>query len=153
MRQMMIAAGITDKDVQDAVIAYVSDSNKAKANLFQLAQTAAQALQTPLVLPKPSTDGGEGNADKATAVNAKVATTFAAYQTAAAAEKARQTKALADLDAKIHYSTTPRYKSFLTLVGILDNDTLALGGPAAIFAPAPEAGAGAAPRDVNVQQP
>lgn len=135
MRQMMIAAGITDKDTQDAVIAYVSEGNKAKASLFQLAQSAAQALQTPATQTVADGDNGAANGD----ADAKVATTFDAYQTAAAAERERQTKALADLDAKIHYSTTPRLKSFLTLVGILDNDTLALGGPAAIFV-APQAG-------------
>ena len=143
MRQMMIAAGITEKEVQDAVIAYVGEQNRARAGLFQLAQTAAQALQTPLVLPID-----QGEVDKE-AVNAKVATTFDAYQTAAAAEKARETQALADLDAKINYSTTPRLKSFLTLVGILDNEVLALGGPAALFAAPQNDANGGAPRQAS----
>ena len=138
MRQMMIAAGITDKEVQDAVIAYVKEQNQARAGLFQLAQTAAQALQTPLILP---IDQAPVDVE---AVNAKVATTFDAYQSAAAAETARQKVALKALDEKINYSGTPRLKSFLTLVGILDNDVLAIGGPAALFA-SPQDGANPVP--------
>ena len=128
MKQMMEAAGITDFDVQDAVVAYVADQNKARATLFQLAQAAATALQAPTVAPINAVDNG--GADTA---DSKVATTFDAYQTAVAAENDRQTAALKALDDKIHYSTTPRIKSFLTLVGILNNDVLAIGGPAAVF--------------------
>lgn len=142
MKQMMEAAGITDFDVQDAIVAYVAEQNKARASLFQLAQTAASALQTPVAQDVAADAGDAQSADE------KVAATFNAYQTALAAEKARQETALKALDEKIHYSTTPRIKAFLTLVGILDNDVLALGGPAAIF-PAPVANA--APQDVDMQ--
>ena len=128
MRQMMNAAGITDFDVQDAVIAYVAEQNKARVTLLQLAQKAASALQTPAVQPVGATDT---NAKES--VDTKVATTFADYETAVKAENDRQEKALKDLDAKINYSGTPRIKSFLTLVGILNNDVLAIGGPAAVF--------------------
>ena len=131
MKQMMNAAGIADFDTQDAIVAYVAEQNKARATLLQLAQTAATALQSPVVAPVNVADTGiEAAADS------KVATTFKAYEIAAQAENDRQTKALADLDAKIHYTTTPRIKAFLTLVGILNNDVLAIGGPAAVFSPA-----------------
>ena len=136
MRQMMEAAGITDFDTQDAIIAYVNEQNKARATLFQLAQTAATALQTPVVQPvNAADDGTEQVAD------ARVATTFGAYETAVKAENERQEKALKELDAKINYSGTPRIKAFLTLVGILNNDVLALGGPAAIFVAPQQPGA------------
>lgn len=131
MKQMMNAAGIADFDAQDAVIAYVADQNKARATLLQLAQTAATALQAPVVAPVNVADNGAVEA-----ADSKVATTFKAYENAVQAENDRQTKALTDLDAKIHYSTTPRIKAFLTLVGILNNDVLAIGGPAAVFSPA-----------------
>ena len=128
MKQMMEAAGITDFDVQDAIVAYVAEQNKARATLFQLAQTAATALQAPVVAPVNVADTNiEATADT------KVATTFSAYETAVAAENERQEKALKELDAKIKYSTTPRIKAFLTLVGILNNDVLAIGGPTAVF--------------------
>ncbi len=136
MKQMMEAAGITDFDVQDAIVAYVAEQNKARATLFQLAQTAATALQAPVVAPINVADTNiEATADT------KVATTFKAYETAVAAENDRQEKALKELDAKINYSTTPRVKAFLTLVGILNNDVLAIGGPAAVFS-APQRGGG-----------
>ena len=136
MRQMMEAAGITDFDTQDAIIAYVAEQNKARATLFQLAQTAASALQAPVVQPiNAADDGTEQVAD------ARVATTFGAYETAVKAENERQEKALKALDAKINYGGTPRIKAFLTLVGILNNDVLALGGPAAIFVAPQQAGA------------
>ncbi len=131
MKQMMNAAGIADFDVQDAIVAYVAEQNKARVTLLQLAQTAATALQAPVVAPANVADTGiEAAADS------KVATTFAAYENAVQAENDRQTKALKDLDSKIHYSTTPRIKAFLTLVGILNNDVLAIGGPTAVFSPA-----------------
>ena len=132
MKQMMNAAGISDSETQNAIVAYVAEQNKARANLFQLAKTAASALQTPVAAPINLADGGiEAGADST------VATTFNAYETAVQAENVRQQTALKELDAKINYSGTPRIKSFLTLVGILNNDVLAIGGPAAIFAPAP----------------
>ena len=128
MKQMMNAAGITDFDTQDAIVAYVAAQNKARVTLLQLAQTAATALQAPVVAPANVADDGVRKT-----ADAQVATTFQAYETAVQAENDRQTKALTDLDAKIHYSTTPRVKAFLTLVGILDNDVLAIGGPTAVF--------------------
>lgn len=136
MKQMMEAAGISDFDVQDAVIAYVAEQNKARATLLQLAQTAATALQAPVAQPLNAADTGA--ADTA---DAKVATTFGAYETAVKAENDRQIEALKALDAKINYSGTPRIKAFLTLVGILNNDVLAIGGPAAVFTPAQPQGA------------
>ena len=128
MRAMMEAAGIVDFDVQDAIIAYVAEQNKARATLFQLAQTAARALQAPVVQPINAADTGAVDT-----ADTKVSTTFSAYEIAVKAENERQEKALKALDAKINYSGTPRIKSFLTLVGILNNDVLALGGPTAIF--------------------
>ncbi len=136
MKQMMEAAGVTDFDVQDAIIAYVAEQNKARATLFQLAQTAATALQTPVVAPINAADTGD-----ASAADSKVATTFKAYETAVQAENVRQTEALKALDAKINYSGTPRIKAFLTLVGILNNDVLAIGGPTAVFAAPQQPGA------------
>lgn len=146
MKQMMEAAGITDFDVQDAIIAYVAEQNRARATLFQLAQTAATALMRPVVQPINAADNGA----IATA-DSKVATTFSAYETAVKAEAVRQEKALKALDAKINYSGTPRIKAFLTLVGILDNDVLAIGGPAAIFASPQQAGAMEAGMDGEMQ--
>ena len=136
MKQMMEAAGITDFDVQDAIVAYVAEQNKARATLFQLAQTAATALQAPVVAPINAADTGASEA-----ADSKVATTFMAYENAVKAENERQATALKALDAKINYSGTPRIKAFLTLVGILNNDVLAIGGPAAIFTAPQQPGA------------
>ena len=145
MKQMMEAAGISDFDTQDAIIAYVAEQNKARVTLLQLAQTAATALQAPTVAPVNAADnGGAETADT------RVATTFSAYETAVQAENDRQSEALKTLDDKIHYSTTPRIKAFLTLVGILNNDVLAIGGPAAIFS-APQQQPGAMNTAMNAQ--
>ena len=128
MKQMMEAAGISNFDIQDAVIAYVNEQNKARVTLLQLAQATGRALQEPVVEPINAAD-----TDVRGTANDKVATSFGAYETAVQAENERQEKALKELDEKIHYSTTPRIKAFLTLVGILNNDVLAIGGPTAIF--------------------
>lgn len=136
MKQMMEAAGVTDFDAQDAIIAYVNEQNKARATLLQLAQTAATALQAPVIAPVNVADDGIEKA-----ADSKVATTFAAYENAVQAENQRQEKALKTLDAKINYSGTPRIKAFLTLVGILNNDVLAIGGPTAVFAAPQQRGA------------
>ena len=136
MKQMMNAAGISNFDIQDAIVTYVNEQNKARVTLLQLAQTTARALQEPVVEPI-NADANAADTNVRDTANDKVATAFDAYETAVQAENDRQAEALKTLDAKIHYSTTPRIKAFLTLVGILNNDALAIGGPAAIFAPAP----------------
>lgn len=148
MKQMMEAAGITDFDVQDAIVAYVAEQNRARATLFQLAQTAAVALQAPTVAPINVAAGEAATAG----ADSKVAATFKAYEIAVNAENERQEKALKELDAKIKYSKTPRIKAFLTLVGILNNDVLAIGGPAAIFTAPQQTGAMNAGMDGEPQQ-
>ena len=130
MKQIMESAGIVDFDTQEAIIAYVAEQNKARLTLLDLAKKAGAALQVPVVQTVDAQPGGKDAAD------ATVVETFGAYQAAVDAENVRQETALKALDEKIHYTTKPRLRAFLTLVGILDNDVLAIGGPAAVFAPA-----------------
>ena len=133
MKQIMESAGVMDFDTQEAVIAYVAEQNKARLTLLDLAKKAGAALQVPVVQTVDAEAGGKAAAD------ADVVAAFGDYETAVNAENARQQTALQALDEKIHYTTKPRLRAFLTLVGILNNDVLAIGGPAAVFAPATNA--------------
>lgn len=138
-RALMNGAGITEKATQDAIIEFMNAEEKAREPLLQLARAAATSLDPDpkkqysrnpngelievVVTPTPGTDEA-------------VSSSFEAYQNALVADKTRYQSALAALDAKISYTTKPRLKAFLSLVGVIDNEALALGGAAAIFASA-----------------
>lgn len=145
MRAAMIAAGITETQVQDDIIAFILQQEKVRASLLQVAQTAAQALIKPTVPegtpPVVETAAVDGQPAAPAAIDIKVANaeverTIGDYETALETEKDRYANDLKDLDAKVSYSTTPRIKSFLSLIGVLNFESYALGGPSVIFAAA-----------------
>jgi len=145
MRAAMIAAGITETPVQDDIIAFILQQEKVRASLLQVAQTAAQALIKPTVPegtpPVVETAAVEGQPAAPAAIDIKVANaeverTIGDYESALEAEKDRYATDLKDLDQKVSYSTTPRIKSFLSLIGVLNFESYALGGPSVIFAAA-----------------
>jgi len=145
MRAAMIAAGITETPVQDDIIAFILQQEKVRASLLQVAQTAAQALIKPTVPegtpPVVETAAVEGQPAAPAAIDIKVANaeverTIGDYESALETEKDRYATDLKDLDQKVSYSTTPRIKSFLSLIGVLNFESYALGGPSVIFAAA-----------------
>ena len=138
LRALMNAAGITDTPTQNAVITFIYQEEIARRPLLAIAQEAiAQINQT------AGTQAG-GLTAVAANPNANPADTagddpglskYQDYLNALGADTARYNQDLQDLDAKIGYSKKPRLEAFLTLIGVLDNDTYGFGGPAAVFQP------------------
>lgn len=119
----MQAAGITDPETMDAIKQFVADQRTARKPLLAMAKKIATSL------------GVKTTADEATTAS------LADFRKAVAADQARYDKALKDLDAKIGYSTNPKLEAFLTLIGVLGNESSAVGGANAIF-PNPMGGFG-----------
>lgn len=115
MRALMKAAGITDKAQQDPVVAFVLTQEKARQPLIKTARDVASSLKD-----------GKSTPEQITAK-------WATYETTLDQDKTRYQKDLATLDAKIGWSKDPRLKSFLTLVGVVNPDSLSYGGVSAIF--------------------
>jgi hypothetical protein len=125
-RALMISSGIYDKNVQDDIIAFINAEEKAREPLLVAARAAAASLNGTVARVAALSEKAEENEQK---VNAS----FTAYNEALAADKIRHEAALKSLDASIGYQSNPRLKAFLTLVGIIDNNALAIGGAPAIF--------------------
>jgi hypothetical protein len=121
-RQLMTASAITDPAIQDAVIQFVVIQEAARRPLLEMARQLSRNLANPEVTAEANT------------------TALANFRRAAAADQTRYEGALKALDAQISYSTNPKIETFLTLIGILGNEVMPLGGPSAIFAPAPGQG-------------
>jgi hypothetical protein len=121
-RQLMTASGITDPAIQDAVIQFVVTQEAARRPLLEMARQLSRNLANPEVTAEANT------------------TALANFRRAAAADQTRYEGALKALDAQISYSANPKIETFLTLIGILGNEVMPLGGPSAIFAPAPGQG-------------
>lgn len=134
-RRLMNAAGITDKNTQDDLLVYIKAEEKAREPLLALARAAALSLA-----PAPAAAGATPVAATALTVDspeteARISTAFDAYLTALAADKARHDKALQNLDVSVGYSTNPRLKAFLSLVGMLENNAPILTNPMVVFFP------------------
>lgn len=152
-RQLMNAAGITNRNVQTAILAFAISQEKARQPLLKLAQDAAIAMSPPPTVPAPAVLEVNGQVQTAPVVDAamvvqgngddKVVAAFEAYQTALGKERVRYAASLKTLDREIKYSTNPRVQGFLTLAGILEFEPLTFGGAGAIFAPVLEANAAA----------
>lgn len=153
MRAAMIAAGILDKAVQDEIIAFVLRQDAARAELLRLAQTAAQSLIKPEGgVQTVADDGTPVRVPPSPESDAAVQSAFAAYETALGAERTRYADDLKQLDEKINFSQTPRIKAFLSLVGITDMETHAIGGPEVVFsAPEERRGRGRGNRERRAQ--
>lgn len=132
MRALMNASGITDKTTQDAIIAFALQRQRERQPLLALARDVATSL-------RPAATGAMATPVEDTtapATDEVVTQKFAVYQDALDKDKTLAASELAALDQQISYSTNPRLKAFLSLVGLLNPDALAIGGAAAIFAPA-----------------
>ncbi|MDF2440354.1 MAG: hypothetical protein JWN98_1338 [Abditibacteriota bacterium] len=127
-RQVMVASGITDEAVQDAIILFLSTQEKERQPLLEMARQLNQSLANP-----------ETTSEQTTAA-------LAAFRAAVAADKTRYDAALQELDAKIRYTTTPKIEAFLTLIGILGNEAPTVGGSSVIFAPQGRGNRAAAPQ-------
>jgi hypothetical protein len=114
-RQLMVQSGITDKTVQDTIIEFVRTQEQARRPLLQMARDLSQNL--------------------ATRPNEEITTVLAAFRKAAADDQTRYEAALKELDQKIQYSANPKIETFLTLIGVIGNEVLPIGGPAAVFPP------------------
>jgi hypothetical protein len=117
-RQLMTASGINDPAIQDAVIQFVVTQEAARRPLLEMARQMSRNLANPEVTAEANT------------------TALANFRRAAATDQTRYEAALKALDAQISYSTNPKIETFLTLIGILGNEVMPLGGPTAIFAQA-----------------
>ena len=137
MRAMMNAVGITDKATQDPIITYVLQRRREQQPVLQLARDVATLLRAPVAgaATATQTSATPGTASATPVADSTIAQKFAAYGDALDKDKTLQTSELAALDKQISYSTKPRVQAFLSLVGILNPDALALGGVSAIFAP------------------
>ena len=111
----MQAAGITDPETMDAIKQFVADQRTARKPLLAMAKKIATSL--PL---KTTTDEA-------------MTASLTAFRKAVADDQVRYDKALKDLDAKIGYSTNPKLEAFLTLIGVIGNESSAVGGANAVF--------------------
>ena len=109
LRGTMMWLGYTDKPLQDAIIASALEREKSLNEVRDKHRLVAQAL-----IAKQNDAQMEIALD-----NLRMAEEDAADA---------RTKQLADLDKKIDYSNKPRLKAFLSLVGILDDNSAMLGG-------------------------
>ena len=107
LRMMLDNAGITDKAVQETIIAFAA----AQEESVQVLREKNRDLQMSL----------NDNAIS----NTQIAALQNNYAAAAEDEMARREKALALLDKKINYSTQPRLKAVLTILG-LTGDSVAI---------------------------
>lgn len=133
MRAMMNASGISDKAVQDPIIAFALTRERERQPVVVLARDVAASLRTSAPATTPVADNGAPTTTPAS--DETIAQKFTAYQQALDADKTLAANELAALDKQVSFSTNPRLKAFLSLVGLLDSDSFALGGPATIFAP------------------
>lgn len=105
IRGMLAPAGFTDAALQDAVIAFVNEQDKATEELQQKQRQIARAAR----------EGGMADA--------QLATLLADFRAAVAAEKTRRATATTALDAKIEFSKKPRLDALLTTAGIIGDES------------------------------
>ncbi len=109
LRGTMTWLGYTDKPLQDAIIASALEREKALDEVRDKHRLVAQALIA-----------RQNDAQMEIALdNLRMA------EDAAAEARAKQ---IAELDEKIDFSNKPRLTAFLSLVGILNDDSATLGG-------------------------
>lgn len=139
MRALMNASGLTDKAMQDPIVAFVFQRERERQPLLALARDVAASLRTSPATGAATMPVAGGDAAATTAAthasDEAIAQKLAAYQQALDKDKLLAADELAALDKQVSFSTNPRLKAFMSLVGLLNPDSLALGGAATIFAP------------------
>ncbi|PQV63089.1 hypothetical protein B1R32_11666 [Abditibacterium utsteinense] len=124
LRQAITASGVTDVVAQNSILNLMTAQEKSKVAL----QQQARALATLLTQPETS--------------DVTLKTDLAAYRAAVAAADKQNSDGLAALDAQVKYSTNPRVETLLTLLGVLGNETVKLGGIGEVFPDSPYANRG-----------
>jgi hypothetical protein len=108
LRSLLAEAGFEQKDVQDAVVAFVNEQDQARE---PLRDQAAKLMDT-------VTGAATGDA--------LVPGLLAELRKNVAAEKERRKAAETALDAKINYSKQPRLEAILTVLGIIGDEAVSL---------------------------
>ncbi len=110
VRQMLTRGGFTDAALQDAVVAYSNERNKATEALQDKARQLNEALRG------------------TTATDAQLATLLNDFRAAVEEEKARREVAQSALDAKIGLAAKPRLDALLMMAGFIGDEAQYLGG-------------------------
>jgi hypothetical protein len=118
-RRLLNSAGVTDKATQDVIIAFAAERAAARQPVLTIARELSAALADQTGTPEEQ--------------STRQAEIFGRLQAAAATYKTTHEAALGALDAKINYTTNPRLRSVLTLIGLLGNESELAGGFVAIF--------------------
>ena len=119
VHQTFIASGLTDATLQDSVVTAMQAKEKSRAALQDQARNLAS-----LLINKDTKD-------------ADISAALKAYRAAVLADKAIYTDLLTDVEAKNHYTTTPRLETLLTVLGVLGDETAYLGGLGELFPDSP----------------
>ena len=110
MARQLQNAGFTDEALQTAVATYVTHRQAARKPLYDAANALSQALT-----------------DEAT-TDEQMTKLWNDFNAALDAEKARTTKAEAELDTQISFSKNPKLAAALTLLGVTGDAMNYLGG-------------------------
>ena len=109
-RETLTNAGFADIAVQDSVVAFVNEQEKATETLRDKARGINRAMRDETVS------------------HAQLATLLADFRALAATEKARRAAAATELDAKIGYTKNARLDAVLLMSGIIGDGGAMLGG-------------------------
>lgn len=110
VRQMLTRAGFTDVALQNAVVAYSNERDKASQSLQDKARQLNEALRG------------------TTATDAQLATLLNDFRAAVEEEKARREVAQSALNAKIGLAAKPRLDAMLMMAGFIGDEAQYLGG-------------------------
>jgi hypothetical protein len=127
IRQAMASSTFTDKTLQDTVIAFISDQEKARKPL----QEKAHALSTDLIKPETTDEAFK--------------TSLAAFRQSVTDYKTQYDSDLAALDAKIEFSKKPRLETLLTALGVVGYEVPTIGGVGTVFPESPMGNQGGRP--------
>jgi hypothetical protein len=119
VRQTLAAAGYTDTNLQNTVVLFMQNQERARLPL----QKQAFGLTAPLTRPDtPST---------------QFLNELTALREALAKDTERYKTELAQLDETVKYSSDPKLEALLTLLGVVGNESGAVGGIGAIYPTSP----------------
>ena len=107
--------GIVEKDVQDAILAFLTAQETARQPLVGMARRL------------------NGELADANVTDEQTSAALAEFRKAVADDQVRYQNALRDLDAKINYTSKPRLEAFLTMIGVIGPEASALGRGGRIF--------------------
>lgn len=124
VKQTFLASGFTDAAMHEAFVGYLQEREKSVKTL----QEQARELTGLLIAPEPT--------------NEEVKAALGAYRAAVAADKAKNTRKLGELEEQFQYSTKPRLETLLSVLGVVGSETEYLGGLGALIPESPFGNAG-----------